>query len=246
MTNTPDSTQGASSAPPADTPAATPAGDRPVATPAGDRPVATPAADRPVAAPAGSAVAAGTRPSVEDQRRDRALRRFRGLNIGAAFFGWLVGAGMAIILAAIVAAAGAALSLTQEATLKGNVATISVSGMVILAIILLVSYYSGGYVAGRLSRFSGATQGIGVWAIGVIVTAGLAIGALVAGSKYNVLAQLRLPSIPVNGQSFATGGAVALVVMALLMLLAAIVGALTGIRYHRRVDSLLTGRRAAP
>lgn len=181
------------------------------------------------------------RPSIEDEHRRRELRRFRGLNVGAAFFGWLVGIGIAALLTAILGAAGAALALTQDAVANtSTTTTLTITGAVLLVVILLIAYYTGGYVAGRLSRFSGGVQGFGVWVIGVVVTAGLAIAGAVAGSKYNVLSQLRLPSIPVDGQSFATGGAIALAAVAVLTLLAAIGGGVMGLRYHHRVDRALS------
>ncbi len=211
-------------------------------TPEAQRAAATPAAPptetRPVerGPAAEGAVAAGESEGRDDRRR-RELNRFRGLNLGAAFFGWLVAVGIATLLTAVLGAAGAALALTQNAVANsGTATTLTIAGAVLLAVILLLAYYAGGYVAGRLSRFSGGVQGFGVWIIALLVTVALAVAGAVAGSKYNVLSQLRLPSIPVNGQSFATGGAIALVAMAILTLLAAILGGVMGLRYHRRVD----------
>ncbi len=176
----------------------------------------------------------------EGTARRREISRFRGLNLGAAFFGWLVGVGMAAILTAMLSAAGAALALTKDALANTHTTTtLTLTGATLLAVILLLSYYAGGYVAGRLSRFSGAVQGVGVWVIGLVVTVGLAIAAAAAGTKYNVLGQLRLPSIPVSGQSFAPGGAIVLAAVAVLTLVAAMLGGVVGLRYHHRVDRAL-------
>lgn len=209
---------------------------------AADRPLTRePAPAHPVAtepARTGPPTAAEQR-AVAEERRRVTLRRVRGLNLGAAFFGWLVAVGIAVLLTAIIAAAGAALSLTQEAASTGTTTNLSISGVILLAIVLLIAYYSGGYVAGRLSRFAGFIQGIGVWVIGLVITSVLAVVGAIAGSQYNVASQLRLPSIPVNGQSFATGGAIALAAMALLTLVAAAAGGALGLRYHHRVDRLL-------
>lgn len=188
-----------------------------------------------------SSGAVAARPEAVDDGPRRELNRFRGLNLGAAFFGWLVCIGSAVLLAAVVSAAGAALALTQDAVANtSNVTTLTTAGAILLGIILLLAYYAGGYVAGRLSRFSGAVQGFGVWVIGLVVTVLLAVAGAIAGSKYNVLAQLRLPSIPVNGQSFATGGAIALAALAILTLVAAVIGGTMGLRYHHRVDRALS------
>ncbi|MBJ7607994.1 MAG: hypothetical protein JF887_00985 [Candidatus Dormibacteraeota bacterium] len=212
-------------------------------TPEYQRADAPPPAEQVVTLPADARGAVAARQSDErEDPRHRELNRFRGLNLGAAFFGWLVAVGIAALLAAVLGAAGAALTLTKDAlssTSTTTTLTLTITGAVLLAVILLLAYYAGGYVAGRLSRFSGGVQGFGVWVIGLLITVALAIAGVVAGSKYNVLAQLRLPSIPVNGQSFATGGAIALAALAILTLAAAILGGTMGLRYHQRVDRAL-------
>jgi hypothetical protein len=97
---------------------------------------------------------------------------FGGVNWGAAFFGWLVAIGMAAILIAILSAAGAALGLTSVSgsAVTKNAATIGIGGGIALLILLLLAYYSGGYVAGRMSRFDGGRQGFAVWAFGILIT----------------------------------------------------------------------------
>ncbi len=180
--------------------------------------------------------------SNSERKRRRELTRLRGLNLGAAFFGWLIVVGIAALLAAVLSAAGAEIALTQT-SVANHPAVLSVSGAVLLLIVLLIAYYTGGYVAGRLSRFSGAVQGFGVWVIGLVVTIALGIVGALAGSKYNVLGQLSLPSIPVNGQSFATGAGIAVVAIVVLTLVAAVLGGVVGLRYHHRVDRALRGAR---
>jgi hypothetical protein len=60
----------------------------------------------------------------------------------------------------------------------------------------MLAYFCGGYVAGRMSRFDGARQGAGVWVIAFVVTVALALLAIIAGDKYNVVAQLGPPVDP--------------------------------------------------
>jgi hypothetical protein len=191
--------------------------------------------DRAVAGTAAGGVA--TR---EEMREVRLRQRdeFGGFNWGAAFFGWLVAVGMAAILVAILVAAGAAIGLTEVSTSEaaGNAETISLVGGVVLVAILVVAYYAGGYVAGRMSRFDGARQGLGVWVLGLLATIALAILGAVAGAEYNVLEQLNLPRIPIDEGDLTTGGIVALAAVLIGTLLAAMAGGKVGERYHRRVD----------
>jgi len=179
---------------------------------------------------------AGTRDRHEVRERQR--DEFGGTNLGAAFFGWLVAVGMAAILTGILSAAGAAIGLTEVSgsEASGNAETISVVGGVILLLILILAYYSGGYVSGRMSRFDGGRQGVAVWIIGLLVTIALAILAAIGGSEYNVLSRFELPRIPIDEGDLATGGIIALVAVILGTLIAALLGGKAGQRYHRKVD----------
>jgi hypothetical protein len=174
-----------------------------------------------------------------DTARARQRDEFGGMNWGASFFGWLVAVGVAVLLTALLAAAGAAVGLTvteAENQATGNTEEIGLGGGIALVVVLMIAYYAGGYVAGRMSRFDGGRQGIGTWLIGLIVTIGLALAAVILGDQYNVLEQLNLPSLPVGDQTLATGGIIALAAILLGTLLAAMFGGKVGERYHKRVD----------
>jgi hypothetical protein len=178
-----------------------------------------------------------------DRTRDtRAQQRdeFGGLNWGAAFFGWLVAVGVATLLTAILSAAGAAIGLTKTSPSQatGSADTIGIVGGVLFLLVLLIAYYAGGYVAGRMSRFDGPRQGAGVWVIGLLVTILLGVAGVLLGAKYNVLSQLNLPRIPIDEGTLTTGGVIALVAVILGTLLAAVLGGKAGTRYHRKIDKI--------
>jgi len=170
--------------------------------------------------------------------------RYGGIKIGSAFFGWLTATGMALVLTALVAAAGAAVGVatstdvgaaTNQAT--NNAGTVGIVGAIALLVIVLASYYCGGYVAGRMARFNGAKQGVAVWLWAVLIAIVLAIVGAVAGSKYNVLGQLNaFPGIPVNGGTLSSAGIIALLAVAVAALAGAVLGGLAGMRYHRKID----------
>jgi hypothetical protein len=176
----------------------------------------------------------------DDVRDVRARQReeFGGVNWGSAFFGWLVAVGMAAILLGLLSAAGAAFGLGEvsENEASQNAETIGIVGGILLILVLAIAYYCGGYVSGRMSRFDGARQGFGTWAIGLIVTVILAVAGAVFGSEYNVLEALNLPRIPIEEGSLTTGAAIALAVVVILTLLAAMGGGKAGERYHRKID----------
>ncbi len=170
--------------------------------------------------------------------RARQRDEFGGINWGASFFGWLVAVGVAALLTAILAAAGAALDLTTTTTASdlGTAEELSLVGAIALLAVLLIAYYAGGYVAGRMSRFDGARQGLGTWAVGLVVMVLLAAAALILGDEYNVLEQLNMPSLPVGEEEFTTGGMIALIAIVLGTIVAAVAGGKVGERYHKKVD----------
>ena len=177
--------------------------------------------------------------------------RFGGINWGAAFYGWLSANGLAVLLLAFLSAAGLAIGLT---TTSGNpqlnrqraengalgpihtVKTIGLAGGLAVLLILALAYFAGGYVAGRMSRFDGARQGLAVWIIGLLVVFVLAAAGAGFGAKYNVLNQLDLPRIPVDEGTATRGAVVALIAILLVTAIAAAGGGKLGEHYHRRVD----------
>ncbi len=190
---------------------------------------------------------AGDRDRILDAPRvDREQQRdqFGGLNWGASFFGWLVAVGITALLTALLSAAGAAIGLTElsDSQARSSADAISIVGGALLIAVLAIGYYAGGYVAGRMSRFDGGRQGLGVWLIGLLATILLAVLGAIAGSKYNLLGELNLPRIPIDEGSLATGAAIALALVLVATLLAAVASGKVGQRYHRKVDRVGTPR----
>ena len=170
--------------------------------------------------------------------------RFGGIKIGSAFFGWLTAMGMTVLLTALLAAAGTAFGVASGTTVDqatsdatSDPKTVGLIGIIALLVVLVVAYYCGGYVAGRMARFDGAKQGVGVWLWALVVAILVAVLGVVAGNKYNVLANLNgFPRLPIGEGDLTTAGIIAAVVAAAAALAGAILGGLAGMRYHRRVD----------
>jgi hypothetical protein len=188
---------------------------------------------------------AASPPVTESRRRILARERdeFGGVKVGSAFFGWLAATGMAVLLTALVAAAGAAIGITtgsvaDVASAQGtSVETVGLVGGIALLVILFVAYYCGGYVAGRMARFDGWKQGLAVWLWAVVIAIIVAVIAWIAGSKYDVLSSVNVfPRIPVGNGDLTTGGVIALVAVALSSLVGALLGGVGGMHFHRKVD----------
>ena len=171
----------------------------------------------------------------EEERRDK----YGGFNWGADFLGWLVSIAITVLLASIVGAiavaVGSTLSLTQSEA-ERSAGSIGLGTAIATLIVLMVGYYGGGYVAGRMSRFDGARQGFGVWLVGLIVTIIVVVIGAVAGSQYDIFSRVNLPAMPIPTDTATFGGLIVLAAVVFGTLLAALLGAKIGQRYHTKVD----------
>jgi hypothetical protein len=175
----------------------------------------------------------------------REAAAFGGIKWGSAFFGWLSAMGMTVLLVAILSAVGAGVGLgtnngdanSAEKAANANAATVGLIGAIALAVILFVSYFCGGYVAGRMARFAGARQGVAVWLWAVFFAIIGALIAWIAGSQYNVLGNLNsFPRIPIDEGTLTVTGIITAIVAAVLSFGGAVLGGLAGMHYHREVD----------
>jgi hypothetical protein len=180
----------------------------------------------------------GDRVHATASQRERQKDEFGGFSWLSTLAGWLSAAGLTAILTGVLSAAGAALALNKVAgdVGAGDAETIGLAGGIALLIVLAIGYFFGGYVAGRMARFDGARQGLGVWLWGVIIALAIAALAAIGGSKYNVLETLNLPRLPIDSGTLTTGGIIALVASLAVTLGAAIIGGKTGERFHKKVD----------
>jgi hypothetical protein len=172
---------------------------------------------------------------------------FGGMKFGSCFFGWLTASGTAVLLAALVTGVGAALGLsrTVDVTNPSPAQTESIGfvGGIVLLVIIFVSYLAGGYVAGRMARFNGLKQGLGVWLWAVIMAILVGVAGWLAGARFDVLARVNsFPRLPLNEGTLTTGGIIVAVGVVAASLVGAMLGGLAGMRYHRRVDRAGLGR----
>jgi MFS family permease len=200
-----------------------------------------------------------TDPRVTDPRpieprvteRERDSEAFGGVKIFCAFFGWLTATGMTVLLTALVAAAGAGVGLvsdtsdvTDAASERGvSAEQIGWAGVVLVVVIVLVAYYCGGYVAGRMARFDGVRQGLAVFGWTIVIAIVVAVLGAVAGSEYDVLDDLNsFPRIPNELSDLSVQAVVALVGVVVAALVGAMLGGLAGMHFHRKVDRSLLAR----
>jgi amino acid transporter len=180
-----------------------------------------------------------TGPAPRGYDRETARERYGGFSFAAAFFGWLVAIALTVLLigiaGAIATAAGQSLNFTP-ADAEQQAGTVGLASAAVLLVILLIAYFAGGYVGGRMSRFDGGRQGLGVWLLGLLVTIVVALLGAAAGSQYDIFQRVNMPSVPLSTDTLTFGGVIALVAILLVTLLAAMIGGKAGQRYHTKID----------
>ena len=180
-----------------------------------------------------------------DEVIERQRERFGGVKVGSAFFGWLTATATFAILTGLVTIVGVVLGLDVRnpmlfaRELPLDLQAIGWIGVGTLLVLLFAAYYCGGYVAGRMARFSGAAQGIAVWvwtiAIGILLAVvGFVFGRFDESTGVGVLGR-----IPIPEDLLTIAGIAAAVVLAAVTLGGAILGGVVGVRCHRRVDHVV-------
>jgi hypothetical protein len=176
-------------------------------------------------------------PSYESPRDRTALAREAGLgrlSLPSVLAGVLVAYGAFAVLAALVGAAAAALGLNTD--LAGNDwASLGVGSAIAVAIVLLLAYLFGGYVAGRMARRAGLLNGLAVFVLAFVLVAAVAAIAASQADTDAVQANLRSLGIPTTGTEWGKVGTVAGIGSLAAMLVGALLGGVLGERWHTKL-----------
>jgi hypothetical protein len=177
-----------------------------------------------------------TDPGVEhDRMLQREKEQFSGMHFGVGFFGWLTATGLTVLLTALITGI-AALFGVQNAS-GSTMSALGVGGAIALLVVLLISYFCGGYVAGRMARFSGVKQGVAVWLWAILIAVVLGVVGAIAGAQSGVTDQLgSVAQLPFSSSQMTVAGIVSALAVLVVTLVGAILGGIAGMRYHRRVD----------
>ncbi len=199
--------------------------------------------DTPSQRPASGGATTPQRRTSEREDRLEAARRdeYGGVNWGAAFFGWLVAIALTILLTGIFGAIATAIGSENnfdQYDAERSAGTFGIITAIALLVILMIGYYAGGYVAGRMSRFDGGRQGIAVWLVGLVVTIIVVVIGIISSSQYDIFDRVNLPSFPIPTDEATIGGLITLAAVIIATLLAAFVGGKAGQRYHRKIDRI--------
>ncbi len=176
-------------------------------------------------------------------REERLRDVYGGVDWLASFIGCvfaLICAGVLLLLISglVLSPLGFTLDLQDQ-----EINSAIITGLVIVGFVLFISYFLGGYVAGRLVRFDGGRNGAATVAWGILLSVIFAIfGFLLAGllpaSVFGLLRGLQssIQSAVGNLATLGLVGAGIIVGALLLMLLGGLLGGSIGNRYHTRID----------
>jgi hypothetical protein len=181
---------------------------------------------------------------IETGRDRAALTRQAGigkLSLISVLAGVLVAYGAFAVLAALAAAAAAALGLNTDLS-ANNWAELGVGSAIVAAVVLLLAYLFGGYVAGRMARRAGLLHGIAVFILALVIVALVAAIAATQTDTSVIRDNLRSLGIPTTGAEWGDVGTLAGIGSLAAMLVGALLGGLLGERWHTK----LTRRAASP
>src|SRR5215211_3635080 len=177
-----------------------------------------------------------------EEREDRLRDMYGGVDWLASFLGLVFAIVLGSVFSAVAGFVLGPFGITPDLS-GGQIGASLITGLALLGVLIFLTFFFAGYVAGRLSRFDGGRNGamVVVWMfiVGVILALAAAIfsGFLPTGMADGIANLLnRIFSTATN---LAGAGVVGLVTAAAALLLALLGGSLggrLGSRYHTEID----------
>lgn len=173
-----------------------------------------------------------------EEREERLRDLYGGIDWLASFLGFvfaMVAGGFLSLIGGLIL-----VPLGFSPNFGGRLGASTITALVIVGILIFLTYFFGGYVAGRLARFDGGRNGVIAVVWGIVISFLLvAVGGFLPG---NVSGLIRQFTQSVLGPAFAglqnlglLGAAIVLAVFA-VMFLGGFAGGRLGSRYHRQID----------
>ncbi len=178
-----------------------------------------------------------------EEREDRLRGMYGGVDWLASFLGFVFAAVVGVLFSLLAGLVLAPLGFSLDLR-PGEIGTATITGLVLVAILIFLTYFFGGYVAGRLARFDGGRNGamLLLWTLGVALLAALAGGLLSSFLPASVSDSIRdfiqndvLSGIGSLSGLGIVGGAIAIGAV-LVALLGGFLGGRLGSRYHAEID----------
>ncbi len=176
------------------------------------------------------------------EREDRLRDMYGGVDWLASFLGFVFAAVVGVLFSLIAGLVLAPLGFSLN--LGGKIGAVIITGLVVVAILIFLTYFFGGYVAGRLARFDGGRNGamLLLWTLAFTLLATVAGGIFSGFLPTSVSESIR--GFIQNGVLSTIGnlsrlGIVGMLIAAATVLVALLGGTLggrLGSRYHAEID----------
>ena len=174
--------------------------------------------------------------AVHKEREQGLAERFGGFDWWPDFIGWAVAIFFTLLFGGIAAAIVGGVGYQLDAPVSGSDPTsqkLGIGGLIGGLAAVFLGYLVGGYTAGRMARFDGVKNGIGVVIWTVIMAVVLGVLGTVLGNQFDLTRRLRLD---IDRGTLTTAGLISLAVTLVMMLLGAVLGGKLGAGYHRNID----------
>jgi hypothetical protein len=177
-----------------------------------------------------------------EEREDRLRDMYGGVDWLASFLGFVFTAVVAVLFSLVAGLVLAPLGFSLN--LGAEIGAAVITGLVLVAILIFLTYFFGGYVAGRLARFDGGRNGamLILWTLAVALLAALAGGifsnflpAEFSEGLRNFIQNDVLSTIGNLSQLGIVGVLVAIGAL-LVAVLGGFLGGRLGSRYHAEID----------
>ena len=177
-----------------------------------------------------------------EEREDRLRNMYGGVDWLASFLGFVFTVVLALVFSTIAGLVLVPLGFPPELS-GGQLGASVLTGLAVLGVLIFLTYFFGGYVAGRLARFDGGRNGAMVLVWTFIVALILALIAVVfsgflPSGVAEAIANLARGTVSAAGTLAGAGAAGIVVAVAalLLALLGGFFGGRLGGRYHTEID----------
>lgn len=191
----------------------------------------------------------GTRQTIENRRDRLELATEAGYakaSPASVLAGVLVGYGAFAVVAAVVGGVLSLLGIDARSLSDNDWRQLGIASAAAAALSLFLSYLFGGYVAGRMARRSGALNGMLVFLVGIVLAAGVgaAIGTLADTDA--LTSNLRSIGVPTSSSEYSAIGTIAGLAALAAMFLGALLGGISGERWHGKLVSRAIDPRVGP
>jgi len=177
-----------------------------------------------------------------EEREDRLRDMYGGVDWLASFLGFVFSVVIALVFSTVAGLVLVPFGFPPEIS-GGQIGASVLTGLAVLGVLIFLTYFFGGYVAGRLARFDGGRNGAMVLAWTLIVALILALvtvvfsGFLPAGAAEGIRNLAQGTASAVGSLAGAGVAGIAVAVAALLLaLLGGFFGGRLGSRYHTEID----------